>query len=202
MPPARLHHADLVVGEVRQRPAQEVRRRDEIGVEDRDELALRLAQARLERARLESAPVGAMKIRDVESALRLPLHRARRDVAGLIGRVVQHLDFEQVPRIVDLADGVDEPLRHVHLVEDRELDRDARQRIERRDLPLRYVVPVLHVKIHKVVPVPAVDRQNAQDEEIQDENESLDGRHRQEYPSDGKPINRIVPLSCKSMQAA
>ena len=50
--------------------------------------------------------------------------------------------------------------------------------------------------------MPPVDSQDAQDEEIQNEDESLDGRHRPEYPSDGKPINHAVPLSCKSMQAA
>src|SRR5439155_15713949 len=40
--PARLHHPDAVAREeVRQRPAQEILRRDEIGVEDRDEAAAR-----------------------------------------------------------------------------------------------------------------------------------------------------------------
>ena len=45
----------------------------------------------------------------------------------LVGRVVEHLDFEQLARIVHLADGVDQPVRDVHLVEDRQLDGDARQ---------------------------------------------------------------------------
>ena len=44
----------------------------------------------------------------------------------LVGRVVQDLDLEQLARIIDLADGVDQPIRDVHLVVDRELDRDRR----------------------------------------------------------------------------
>ena len=39
--PARLHHADLGIGEVRHQPGQEIDGRDEVGVEDRDELAAR-----------------------------------------------------------------------------------------------------------------------------------------------------------------
>ena len=37
--------------------------------------------------------------------------------------------------------------------------------------PGRLVVPVLHVKIHQVVAVPAVDGQDDQDEEVDDEDE-------------------------------
>jgi hypothetical protein len=37
--PAHLHHADLRLGEVVDRVVEDVGRRDEIGVEDRDELA-------------------------------------------------------------------------------------------------------------------------------------------------------------------
>ena len=46
-------------------------------------------------------------------------------LARLVGRVVEHLDFEQLARIVDLADRVDQPVRDVHLVVERQLDRDA-----------------------------------------------------------------------------
>ena len=53
------------------------------------------------------------------------------DAARLVGRVVEHLDFEQVARIVDAADRVDQPVGDVHLVVERQLNRDDRQRIER-----------------------------------------------------------------------
>ena len=91
-----------------------------------------------------------MQIRDVEPALGLPLDRLCRNVAGLIARVVQHLDLEQMARVIELADSLDQAVRHVHFIENRKLDGDARQWIERRGGLLGYVVPVLHVKIHEV----------------------------------------------------
>ena len=87
-------------------------------------------------------------------------------------RVVEHLDFEQVARVVDAADRLDQPVGDVHLVVERQLDRDDRQRVERR-AGLRLLVPVAHVEIHEVVPVPAVDRENDQDEEICGEGEAF-----------------------------
>ena len=62
----------------------------------------------------------------------VPVDAGAGDALRLVGRVVEHLDLEEIARVVDLRDGVDEPLRHVHLVEDRQLDRDARQLLEAR----------------------------------------------------------------------
>ena len=56
--PADLHHADLVVGEVVDDVVQDVARRDEVGVEDRDELAARLLHALGQRAGLVALAVG------------------------------------------------------------------------------------------------------------------------------------------------
>ena len=118
------------IGEVRQRALQEIARRDEVGVEDRDELAGRLPEARLERARLVAAPVDPVQVADVEPLGGVPAHRQLRDVLRLVGRIVQDLDLEQLARVVHLADGVDQPVRDVHLVEDGQLDGDARQDVE------------------------------------------------------------------------
>ena len=49
-------------------------------------------------------------------------------LARLVGRVVEHLDLEQLARVVDAADRVDQPIGDVHLVVERQLDRDDRQR--------------------------------------------------------------------------
>ena len=49
-------------------------------------------------------------------------------LARLVGRVVEHLDLEQLARVVDAADRVDQPVGDVHLVVERQLDRDDRQR--------------------------------------------------------------------------
>ena len=100
------------------------------------------------------------------------------DAARLVGRVVQDLDLEQLARVVDPADRVDQPVGDVHLVVDRQLDRDDRQR-RRAAAPARGSLSLLlHVQIDEVVPVPAVDGENDQDEEIRDENQRFSGRHR------------------------
>ena len=70
--PARLHHPDVRRVEMRQRLQQEVLRRNEVGVEDRDEVGLRQLQARFERARLVSRAIDAMQVADVEAARRMP----------------------------------------------------------------------------------------------------------------------------------
>ena len=50
----------FAIGEVRHQPRQEVGGRDEVGVEDRDELAARDLQARFERAGLVAGAIGAV----------------------------------------------------------------------------------------------------------------------------------------------
>ena len=53
---------------------QEVGGRDEVGVEDGDELALGDLHARLERARLVAGAIGAMEIGDVDALRRVAAH--------------------------------------------------------------------------------------------------------------------------------
>ena len=47
-----------------------------------------------------------------------------RDLLCLIGGIVEHLDVEQLARVIELRDGLDQPLDHVALVVDRQLDGD------------------------------------------------------------------------------
>src|SRR5262249_54108483 len=91
-------------------------------------------------------------------------------------RIVEHLNLEALSRVVQQADRIDQAIGHVHFVVDRKLDGYSRQRVERRRLNgLGILVP--HVKIHEVIPVPAIDGQNAEDKEITDEDDCLRGRH-------------------------
>ncbi len=89
----------------------------------------RIRQPGLERARLVTRSIDAMQIPDVESAERVPSHRQLGYGRRFVGRVVQHLDLEQLPRIVHLADRIDQAIGDVHLVENRELHRHARQSV-------------------------------------------------------------------------
>ena len=117
-----------------------------------------------------------MDVLDVDALGGPAAHGQLGDAARLVGRVVEHLDFEQLARVVDAADRLDQPVGDVHLVVERQLNRDDRQRVERR-AGLRLLVPVPHVQVDQVVPVPAVDGENDQDEEIRGEREGFSGRH-------------------------
>ena len=118
----------------------------------------------------------------------------------LVRRVVQDLDFEQLLRVVHLADRTDQPVRDVHFVEDGKLNGDWRQRRRQRHRA-RDPILVFHVKIHKVVPVPAVDRQDAQDEEVKDEDQGLRQRHKKMNPSRYTIADFIARLNGKSTNA-
>ncbi len=194
VPPARLDHSDLRVAEVRQRLAEEVLRRHEVGVEDGDEVRFRQLESRFERAGLVATPVDAMDVRDIEAARRVTPDRQFGDVGRLVGRIVEHLDFQQLARVIHLADRVDQTVRHVHLVVNRQLDRDPRQFGERRrrQRRIRGVAPVFHVKINDVIAMPAVDRQDAQDEKIQNEDECLRQRRHKEMNRLRGPIRDLM----------
>ena len=91
----------------------------EVGVEDGDELALARPHACVERAGLVAVAVGAVDVLDVDALRGVAAHGELGDLARLVGRVVEHLDFEQLARIVDAADRLDQPVDHVHLVVER-----------------------------------------------------------------------------------
>ena len=124
---------------------EEIGLRDEVGVEDRHEVAARDLQALVERAGLVAGAILAMDVLDVDALQRVPAHRELGDLPRLIGRVVQHLDLEQLARVFDLADRIEQPIDDVHLVVERQLDGDDRKLLERR-LRNRLFVLVLHVR--------------------------------------------------------
>jgi len=71
--PARLDHPDLRVRrEIRKRLLQEIRWRDEIGVEDGHVRGRRLLEPGLQRTRFVAAAVDAVQIADIEPACRVP----------------------------------------------------------------------------------------------------------------------------------
>ena len=130
MAPARLHETNPLIAKIGNRPLQKARRRDEIGVEDRHELALRFREAGLQRTGLEPFPVEPADVRNVE-----PLFCPTADEPGdqeprLVGRIVQHLDLEPIARPIERAAGIDQTLDDVQLIEDRKLNRDTRVAVQ------------------------------------------------------------------------
>jgi hypothetical protein len=175
--PAHLHHAHAVVGEVVHRAAEEFLGRDEVGVEHRHELAGRGQEAVLQRAGLEALAVGPVDVVDVEPLGAPVLDGPPGDERGLVERVVEDLDLEQLARIVELADRPDEPLDDVHLVEDGELDGDPGQLLV---VPLRdrHVVLVAVVQVRHEVPVRPIHGEYEQDQPVGDDDRDLEGTHR------------------------
>ena len=95
----------LRVGKVRQQPVQEIGCRQEVRVEDGDVLAAGRFQPGFERAGLVAGAICAMEILDVDAVRRHGGGPPLRDVRGLVGRVVQNLDFEQIARVIEAANG-------------------------------------------------------------------------------------------------
>ena len=137
---------------------------------------MRHLESGLERSRLEPAAIRAVQEGNLHSCHRMSPDRAFGDGGRFIGGVVQNLDLQELARIVQLAHGIDQPVRDVHLVVDRQLYRDTWQAFKRR-VRHRMVILVLHVQVDEVVPVPPVYCENHQDEEIGRERERFERGH-------------------------
>jgi hypothetical protein len=101
---------------VRHEPHQEVGSWKEVRVENGDELAACDLEAFLERTRLVTLAIGAMNVLDVVTLRREPSHRKFGHAPRFVRRVVEHLDFEKLARIVDCANCGNQPIRDVHFV--------------------------------------------------------------------------------------
>ena len=197
--PAALHDGDLRVDEVVDAALEDVGQRQEVGVEDQDELALGgLA------ARSRSAPA----LKPVRStrwmySMSSSGKRARQvgdlalaDLLRLVGAVVEHLDLEAVARVADAGDGVEQPLDHVHLVEQRQLHGDRRQLGERPGGPRPPVaVPVVQRDQRRTVE--PVERQHQQDGQVSPDDQT-GNRHVGHYRA--RNCHRIV-IRCVSLCA-
>ena len=174
--PPGLNHGHARVREVGHQAREKIGQRQEVGVEDGHELTARDLQARFERPGLVPGPIRPVKILDVHALRRPTPDGELGDAPRFVGRVVQHLDFQEIGRILDAAHGVDEPVGHVHLVVERELDgHDWQWREGRARHGLLVLVP--HVEVHEVIAVPPVNCQNDQDKKVGGEGQCFDRRH-------------------------
>ena len=104
---------------------QEVRVGSEIRVEDRDQLAVRSLQADLQGACLVTFPTRPADVLDGDAFRALFAHGVREDSPGLVIGIVQHLNFQQFPGVLEAAHRLEQFLDHEPLVVDRQLDGDA-----------------------------------------------------------------------------
>ena len=129
--PAALDKADLVVHhQVGDGLEEEVLLRYEVGVENREEFALRDGHGFLEGAGLEFFAVRTVDELDVVALGCQFGDLLLRDFVAFVGRVVQVLDFMLVLGVVDSADRVEQTFHAVRLVKDGELGRDLREVVD------------------------------------------------------------------------
>ncbi len=101
-------HADAWLGEVVDDAHEPFGRRDEIGVEDGDEFAFGDDEAFIECAGFEAVAIGAVDVDDGVAEGSVAIDDFCCDLLGLVGGVIEDLDFKAVARVFDGADGFDE----------------------------------------------------------------------------------------------
>ena len=106
-----------------------------------------------------------MEVLDIDALRGKAAHSLLGNGTGLVGRVVQYLDFQESGRVLDGTHRLDQAIGDIHLVVKRKLDCDVRHRAQNRAW-LWLPVAVRHILVHQVVAVPTVDGEEAQDEEM------------------------------------
>src|SRR5262245_11226975 len=154
MSPARLDHADAWVGEGRDGLPEKAARRNEVRVEDGDQLAARAGDALAESTCLVTAALAAMEVVDGETGRTQTRDELRDDRRRAVGRVVEHLDLEPLARIVEPRDRLDQTGRHGHLVVEGELNGHDRPRLGTHD-GRRRIVSRAGPRAQRAVPVTA-----------------------------------------------
>ncbi len=119
--PAPLHHADFGIDEIGNHAAQKIRRGQKICVEDGHEFAGRGLQTLGERAGLVSGAVSAMQIVNRQAQRLIALHARARHLPRFVGGIVEHLNVQQLARIIEARHCIHQALDHVALVVDGKL---------------------------------------------------------------------------------
>jgi hypothetical protein len=158
MAPPALNHADLRIGEKMDRPLKQIWRRDEIGIENANKLTGSRLEPDCERTGLEAGSVDTMNQLNIETALPQFFRAGSGHLAGIVGGIVQHLNLEQISRIIELADRTQKALYHVNFIKNRKLNRHFWQlpKLAGRN---RGPFAVFQEEINDEIPVNAVGRQ-------------------------------------------
>ena len=125
MIPARLHHAHGGVVHRDEQIAQQRRLRQEVGIENQNELAGCGLKSRRQRSRLVAGAGSAVQNRDLDPSSAPETGPALGQGGGVVGRVVEDLDLEAARRMLQAADRIDQALNHMALVVKRKLNGDA-----------------------------------------------------------------------------
>ena len=127
MSPSPLDHPDALVLQRSQKPPKNIGSRNEVCVEDEEEVPRGDPHACGQSTGLEAAAIGPPQLLDVDP-LALPVIDALgHDERGAVVGVVEDLDFEPITWVVQSAARIDHPRGDRLLVVHGELDRDSGQ---------------------------------------------------------------------------
>src|SRR6185437_178241 len=160
MRPAGLHHADFRFREVVNHAHQPVSGRHEIGVENGDEFAFGDGQSVGKRPGLESLTVRPVDVSDVVAKGGVASDDAGSHFLGLVGRVVEDLDFELFAWILHAADSLNEAIYDELLIKNWELDSDVWKLVEEARRIGIVILTKLVIAVTEGVAVDAVDRKH------------------------------------------
>ena len=85
-----------------------------------------------ERPTLEPVARGAVPVLDRVTQRGHALAAVAGDRGGPVGRIVEYLNLDALARVVDLRYRFHEPLNHIHLIKERQLDGNVRQNVFRK----------------------------------------------------------------------
>src|SRR2546423_2032779 len=165
MTPSGLNHAYFRVSEKLDSSLQEVWLRNKIGIKNADELTFSRCQPSRQGSGFEAGTIFAMNQGNVEAPLPQLLGTGGGNLPCVIGGIVQHLDLQQVPRVIEFADGAQQSLNHVHFIEDRQLHRHFWQLIEPAG-GLETAIPVLQKQVNNEITVNAIGGQPEEHTEV------------------------------------
>lgn len=128
----------------------------------------------------------------VEPFLPQPGGFAFADRRGVVRRVVENLNLQLLPRVIQLAHRADQTLDDVGLIEDRQLDRDERQLVE---LRLRFgdVLPMLPVEEDHDETMHTITRETEDNDGVTDNPKNLRPLH-ELFENGGRASCTPVPV--------
>ena len=117
MSPAALNDADIGLRhEVGQGPAQEIGRRDEVGIKNRDDFALAFCRASCQGAGFETVALIPADVLDFIAAAFQLCELARNQLNGRVGGIIKHLDEKFVSWVIKGCHRIKESAGDIGLV--------------------------------------------------------------------------------------
>jgi len=164
-----------------------LRRRYKVRVEDGDKLSLRHVEPLVQGSSFITVSIAPVKVHDglrghwIHSAKpsSVALDDLSSHLSRLVGRIVEDLNLEPVPRILQPAHRLYQPVDDELLVEDGQLNRDewklALGKLHRRLAPFRCFLLVPEVEPHQLIPVNSIERQDDHDDEVRNQYRCIEG---------------------------